>query len=138
MRQDRIAAAAKNRLVVFAKFSSADVHARLTRSFGARPSLPKNGNSGLAQLFAALTLVPNTQDRPLYVTTSVAIAGICARRLGLITTDMVGGSVAEWLAVLDSGAEGSGFTSQPRRCRVTDLGKLFTPIVPLFTEQRNW
>jgi len=31
--------------------------------------------------------------------------------------------------VLDSGAEGSGFKSQPRRCQVTVLGKLFTPIV---------
>jgi len=41
-------------------------------------------------------------------------------------------------SVLDSGAEGSGFKSQPRRCRVTVLGKLFTPIVPLFTKQRNW
>ena len=40
--------------------------------------------------------------------------------------------------VLDSGAEGPGFKSQPRRCRVTVLGKLFTPVVPLFTKQRNW
>ena len=29
--------------------------------------------------------------------------------------------------VLDSGAVGPGFKSQPRRCRVTVLGKLFTP-----------
>ena len=28
--------------------------------------------------------------------------------------------------------------SQARRCRVTVLGKLFTPIVPLFIKQRNW
>jgi len=35
--------------------------------------------------------------------------------------------------VLDSGAEGPGFKSQLRRCRVTVLGKLFTPVVPLFT-----
>jgi len=41
-------------------------------------------------------------------------------------------------SVLDSGAEGPGFKSQPQRCRVTVLGKLFTPIVPLFTKQRNW
>ena len=34
------------------------------------------------------------------------------------------------VSVLDSGAEG--------RCRVTVLGKLFTPIVPLFVKQRNW
>jgi len=38
--------------------------------------------------------------------------------------------------MLDSGTE--GFKSQPPRCRVTVLGKLFTPTVPLFTKQRNW
>ena len=50
------------------------------------------------------------------------------------------------VSVLDSGAEGPGFKSQSQRCRVTVLGKLFTPIrasvphqsVPLFTEQQNW
>jgi len=42
------------------------------------------------------------------------------------------------VSVLDSGAVGPRFKSQPRRCRVTVLGKLFTPIVPLFTKQRNW
>jgi len=42
------------------------------------------------------------------------------------------------VSVLDSGAERLGFKSQSRRCRVTVLGKLFTPIVPLFTKQRNW
>jgi len=31
-----------------------------------------------------------------------------------------------------------GCSLQPRRCRVTVLGKLFTPIVPLFTKQQNW
>ena len=40
------------------------------------------------------------------------------------------------VSVLNSGAEGPGFKSQPRRCPVTVLGKLFTPIVPLFTKQR--
>jgi len=39
------------------------------------------------------------------------------------------------VSVLDSGAE--GFKSQSRRCRLTVLGKLFTPIVPLFIKQRN-
>jgi len=44
-----------------------------------------------------------------------------------------------WLgSVLDSGAEGLWFKSQSRRCRVTVLGKLFTPVVPLFTKQQNW
>jgi len=33
------------------------------------------------------------------------------------------------LSVLDSGAEGPWFKLQPRRCRVTVLGKLFTPIL---------
>ena len=41
------------------------------------------------------------------------------------------------VSVLDSGTEGPGFKSQPRRCRITVLGKLFTPIVPLFTKQQN-
>jgi len=36
------------------------------------------------------------------------------------------------VSVQDSRAEGPGFKSQPRRYRVTVLGKLFTPIVPLF------
>ena len=40
------------------------------------------------------------------------------------------------VSVVDPGAEGPGFKSQPRRCRVTVLGKLFTPIVPLFTASR--
>ena len=42
------------------------------------------------------------------------------------------------VGVLDAGAEGPGFKSQSRRCRVTVLGKLLTPILPLFTKQRNW
>ena len=42
------------------------------------------------------------------------------------------------VSVLDSGAEGPGFKSQLRCGRVTVLGKLFTPILPLFTKQQNW
>jgi len=42
------------------------------------------------------------------------------------------------VSVLDSGAEGPKFQSQSRSYRVTILGKLFTPIVPLFTKQQNW
>ena len=42
------------------------------------------------------------------------------------------------VSVLDSGAEGPGFKSQLRRCQATVLGKLFKPIVPLFTKQQNW
>ena len=52
-------------------------------------------------------------------------------------------SASGWLgsrvvSVLDSGAGGPGFISQSRRYRVTVLGKLFTPVVSLFTKQRNW
>ena len=47
-------------------------------------------------------------------------------------------AVDRMVSVLDSGAEGPGFKSQSRRCWVTVLGKLFTPIVPLFTKQQNW
>jgi len=52
-------------------------------------------------------------------------------------------AVLGWLgsrvvSVLDSGAERPGFKSQPRRSWVTVLGKLLTPIVPLFTKQLNW
>ena len=32
------------------------------------------------------------------------------------------------VSVLDSGAEGPEFESQPRRCQVTVLGKLFTVV----------
>ena len=50
-----------------------------------------------------------------------------------------GGSVAECrLEWWTQAQEGPGFKSQPRRCPVTVLGKLFTPIVPLFTKQQNW
>ena len=38
------------------------------------------------------------------------------------------------VSVLDSGAEGPG----SNRSRDAVLGKLLTPIVPLFTKQQNW
>ena len=53
-------------------------------------------------------------------------------------TDAPGWLGSRVVSVLDSGAVGPRFKSQPRRCRVTVLGKLFTPIVPLFTKQQNW
>jgi len=46
----------------------------------------------------------------------------------------IGSSVARVVSVLDSGAEGLGFKSQSRRCQITVLGKLFTPV----TKQGNW
>ena len=41
----------------------------------------------------------------------------------------MGGLGSRVVSVLDSGAEGPRFKSQPRRCWVRVLGKLFTPIV---------
>ena len=55
----------------------------------------------------------------------------CRRFLWMPPYDL--GSVAE----LNSGGVGPGFISQPRRSRVTVLGKLFTPIVSQFTKQRK-
>jgi len=52
----------------------------------------------------------------------------------LMTTGWLGSRV---VSVLDPGTEGLWFKSQSRRCQVTVLGRLFTPIVPLFTKQRN-
>ena len=51
---------------------------------------------------------------------------------------MKAGWLGSLVSVLDLGIEGSGFKSQSRCYRVTVLGKLFTPIVPLFTKQQNW
>jgi len=65
---------------------------------------------------------------------------------GLVTVTCVNCALLllgqEWLgsrvvSVLDSGAEGPGFKSQPRRCRVTVLGKLFALVVSLFTKLQN-
>ena len=53
-------------------------------------------------------------------------------------------AVSKWwldswvVSVRDSGTEGPRFKSQLQCCPVTVLGKLFTPIVPLFTKQQNW
>jgi len=52
----------------------------------------------------------------------------------LVTSFLVGWFGSRVVSVLDSGAERPGFKSQSRRCRVTVLGKLFTPIVPLFSK----
>jgi len=50
-----------------------------------------------------------------------------------------GGSVADWLACWTQAQKGPGSNqSYSRRGRVTVLGKLLTPIVPLFTKQQNW
>ena len=59
-------------------------------------------------------------------------------RLTALCSRLPGRGGSRVVSVLDSGTEGPGFKSQQRHYRVTVLGKLFTPIVPLFTKQRNW
>ena len=74
------------------------------------------------------------------VTSTVPIVSTYCRSLLRLssTYPILGWLGSRVVSVLDSGSEGPGFKSQPRRCRVTVLGKLFTPIVPLFTKQQNW
>jgi len=55
-----------------------------------------------------------------------------------VTDTLSGWLGSRVVSVLDSGAVEPAFKSQPQRCPVTVLGKLFTPIVPLFTKQQNW
>jgi len=55
-----------------------------------------------------------------------------------VFSDLTGWLGSRVVSVLDSGTEGPGFKSQLRCCQVTALGKLFTPIMPLFVKQRNW
>ena len=70
--------------------------------------------------------------------TSVSLPDTCHNRPANNSFIHPGWLGSRVVSVLDSGAEGPGFKSQPRRCRVTVLGKLSTPIVHLFTKQRNW
>ena len=44
----------------------------------------------------------------------------------------------KWRSYRDHGFCDVNAPYVPRRCQVTVLGKLFTPIVPLFTKQQNW
>ena len=81
-----------------------------------------------------VTLDNNDKESQLYVTSSRSSRFTSADTL-LPLLWSLGSRV---VSVLDSGAEGPGFKSQPRRCQATVLGKLFTPVVPLFTKQRNW
>jgi len=53
----------------------------------------------------------------------VAVVCYLQKHARTFSTDWLGNRV---VSVLDSGAVGPGFKSQPRRCRITVLGKLFT------------
>jgi len=67
-----------------------------------------------------------------YENTSIKMPALS---ISFLVTGWLGSQV---VSVLDSGVEGHVFKLQPKRCRITVLGKLFTPIKPLFTKQQNW
>jgi len=68
--------------------------------------------------------------------TKLIVTGNDGRGTYFVYCNNIGSRV---VSVLDSeGRRRPGFKSQSRRYRVTVMGKLFTPIVPLFTKQRNW
>ena len=73
-----------------------------------------------------------------HVSVIKAVVGGNAFRAVCSASEVDGWLGSRVVSVLDLGVEGPGFKSQPRRCRVIVLGKLFTPIEPLFTKQRNW
>jgi len=58
----------------------------------------------------------------------------CQKNFLKLYTVLLGGSVAECLACWTQAQKGLG----SNRCRVTVLGKLFTPVVPQFNKQQNW
>jgi len=88
---------------------------------------PKDINIKLKYIFTA---VYDDEFEPMLITNWAASFLVITMELGWLGNRVV--------SVLDSGAEGPGFKSQSRRGRVTVLGKLFTPIVPLFNKQQNW
>jgi len=47
-------------------------------------------------------------------------------------------ALAEWLAFWTQAQKGPGSNRSRDAVRLTVLGKLFTPIVPLFTKQQSW
>ena len=60
---------------------------------------------------------------------------MCVHNFMLLLPGWLGSRVVR---VLDSGVEVLEFKLQSRCCRVTVLGKLFAPIVPMFTKLQNW
>ena len=82
-------------------------------------------------------LIANGRKRSETVILAVSLAARAAP-CRLNYTELVG-SVAERLACWTQAQKGPGSNrSRDAVCRVTVLGKLFTPIVPLFTKQQNW
>ena len=121
-----------------------------------RVKIPRSCNSGIDESAKSHAIVRSLTDdewmtqcrRGTLQLNTGSVAYYCG--IGVLSPTMVEPLLCQyiihnlgWLgsrvvSVLGSGAERPGFKSQPRRCRVTVLGKLFTPIVSPFTKQRNW
>jgi len=109
------------------------------RQFQAVPALNLTVSDSADRQFQAvpaLNFMSDSADRqsqavPFVFTCRNVYSDSCWHQL--ITYIAVLWLVSRVVSMLDSGAEEPGFKSQSRRFRVTVLGKLFIPIVPLFT-----
>jgi len=94
----------------------------------------------MASMFAVQRICVSMLEKAVYCNASVCAPNwnefLCQCEIHIAI--LLGWLGSRVVSMLDSGAEGPGFKSQSWRCRVTVLGKLFTPIVPLFTKQQNW
>jgi len=93
--------------------------------------------SAVLDLDPRFDLVQMSLQLSVVASSGVVFYAVCS--LSFLVQICVITRATRWLgsrvvSMLDSGADGPGFRSQPRRCRVTVLSKLFTPIVPLFTQ----
>ena len=78
----------------------------------------------------------SVRELDMYLANHIQTLGMSC--FSTVSAAMLGRLGSRVVSVLDSGAVRPGFKLQSRCCRVTVLGKLFTPIVPLFTKQQNW
>ena len=92
----------------------------------------ENGNNPLSHVWDKLLLA--TESAGSEVKTSMLLVALYI----FCYVILIGFLGIRVVSMLDLGAEKPGFKSQSRRCRVTVLGKLLTPTVPLFTKQQNW
>ena len=106
-------------------------HLSIAAVAGRRGSKPAAQHRGFQQQMRAVSRCQLTHEAEHRLVVHVLSETLAARfQCTLLVYGWLGSRV---VSLLDSGAEGPGFKSQPRRCRVAVLGKLFTPIVPLFT-----
>ena len=96
------------------------------------PSQPQNGTICTAWWHDYKGV--NVNNLPMVVYSPASGRRSSAGQKRCVKYSKLGGSVAERLACWTQAQKGPG----SYRSRVTVLGKLFTPIVPLFTKQRNW